>query len=76
LPGGGSSASYNGTSDGRGSGNEPMPKMNKGAGYGTTVSKEHVEVDSKANTTLDELADAGGASDDFKSKLKSSLSQP
>ena len=33
LPGGSSSASYNGTvGDGRSSGNEPMPKLNKGAG--------------------------------------------
>ena len=73
LPGGSSSASYNGSDDkgsGRAKGNEPMPKMNKGVAYGTTVSKEHVEVDSKANNTLDELADAGGASDDFKSKAK------
>ena len=65
LPGGGSSASYNGTSEGRNKGNEPMPKMNKGVGYGT-----HQVADTKANTTLDELADAGGASDDFKSKAK------
>ena len=65
LPGGGSSASYNGTSEGRGKGNPSMPKMNKGVGYGT-----HVVVDDKANDTLDELADAGGASDDFKAKAK------
>ena len=65
LPGGGSSASYNGTSDGRGKGNDPMPKLNKGAGYGT-----HAEADSKAGNTLDELADAGGASGDFKAKAK------
>ena len=65
LPGGGSSASYNGTKDGRSQGNEPMPKINKGAAYGT-----HVETDKKANDTLDELADAGGASDDFKAKAK------
>ena len=64
LPGGGSSASYNGTSEGRNKGNEPMPKLSKQASY------EHVEVDSKANSTLDELADAGGASNDFKSKAK------
>ena len=65
LPGGGSSAGYNGTADGRGKGNEPMPKLKKGAAYGT-----HVVVDDKANDTLDELADAQGASDDFKSKAK------
>jgi hypothetical protein len=65
LPGGSSSASYNGTKEGRNKGNEPMPKLNKGAGYGT-----HVQADNKANDTLDELADAGGASDDFKSKAK------
>ena len=66
LPGGGSSASYNGSvGDGRGKGNEPMPKMKKGAGYGT-----HQVADTKANTTLDELADAQGASDDFKSRAK------
>ena len=63
LEGGASSGSYNGTSDGRGSGNEPMPKL-KGASY------EHVEVNTKANHTLDELADAGGASGDFKAKAK------
>ena len=61
LPGGGSSASYNGTSDGRGKGNEPMPKLSNKASYGT-----HAEADNKAGNTLDELADAGGASDDFK----------
>ena len=65
LPGGGSSASYNGTSDGRGKGNEPMPKMKKGVAYGT-----HQVADTKANDTLDELADAQGASDDFKSRAK------
>ena len=65
LPGGSSSASYNGSGEGRGKGNEPMPKLNKGAGYGT-----HVVADNKANDTLDELADAGGASDDFKAKAK------
>jgi len=65
LPGGGSSASYNGTSDGRGKGNEPMPKLSNKASYGT-----HAEADEKAGNTLDELADAGGASDDFKSKAK------
>ena len=66
LPGGSSSASYNGSvGDGRGKGNEPMPKMKKGAGYGT-----HQVADTKANDTLDELADAQGASDDFKSRAK------
>ena len=70
LPGGSSSASYNGTSDGRGKGNEPMQKLSKGAGYGTSVAKEHVEADDKAKSTLDELADTQGASDDFKSRAK------
>ena len=65
LPGGSSSAKYSGTADGRGKGNEPMPKLPKGAAYGT-----HVEADTKANDTLDELADAQGASDDFKSRAK------
>ncbi len=65
LPGGSSSASYNGTGEGRGKGNEPMPKLNKGAAYGTQA-----EATEKANSTLDELADAGGASDDFKAKAK------
>ena len=64
LPGGSSSASYNGTSEGRNKGNEPMPKLKKGASY------DHVEANTKANTTLDELADAQGASDDFKSRAK------
>ena len=33
--------------------------------------KSHAEaIDAKAGNTLDELADAGGASDDFKSKAK------
>jgi hypothetical protein len=64
LEGGASSGSYNGTTNGGGSGKEPMPKLSKQASY------EHVEVDSKANSTLEELADAGGASDDFKSKAK------
>ena len=67
LDGGASSGSYNGTSDGRGAGNEPMPKL-KGASYGT--AKEHVEANAKANSTLEELADTQGASDDFKSKAK------
>jgi len=41
-----------------------MQKLPKGATY------EHVEADAKANSTLDELADAQGASDDFKSRAK------
>ena len=45
LPGGSSSASYNGTSEGRNKGNEPMPKLKKGASY------DHVEANTKANTT-------------------------
>ena len=66
LPGGGSSASYNGSvGEGRGKGNEPMPKLSSKASYGT-----HAEATEKANSTLDELADAGGASDDFKAKAK------
>ena len=65
LPGGSSSANYSGTVEGRGKGNEPMQKLPKGAAYGT-----HVVADNKANDTLDELADAQGASDDFKSKAK------
>ena len=64
LPGGSASARYSGTADGRGKGNEPMQKLPKGATY------EHVEADAKANSTLDELADAQGASDDFKSRAK------
>ena len=73
LPGGSSSASYNGSDDsgsGRAAGNEPMPKMKGDPAYGTKVSKEHVEIDSTANSTLEELADAQGASDDFKSRAK------
>ena len=81
LPGGGSSASYDGSvGEGRGKGNEPMPKINKGIGYGTKEEKsaptgsqdyaEHVEADEKAKSTLDELADAQGASDDFKTRAK------
>ena len=69
LPGGSSSASYDGTSDGRGKGNEPMPKLDSKASYGNTA-KEHVEVDSTANSTLEELADGQGASDDFKARAK------
>ncbi len=68
LPGGSSSASYDGTSDGRGKGNEPMEKLSSKASYGT--AKEHVEADEKAQSTLDELADGQGASDDFKARAK------
>ena len=66
-PGGASSGSYNGTEGGNSaSGKNPGPSKLKGdVAYGT-----HVQVDSKANDTLDELADAQGASDDFKSKAK------
>ena len=71
LPGGSSSASYNGSvGDARGKGNEPMPKLKSDAAYGTKVAKEHVAADEKANSTLEELADAQGASDDFKSRAK------
>jgi len=65
LEGGESSGSYNGVKgEGRGKGNEPMPKLSKQASY------EHVEVDSTAKSTLDELADGQGASDDFKARAK------
>lgn len=73
LPGGSSSASYDGTNEGRNKGNEPMPKINKNIAYGTTEQRtaaEHVETDERANSTLDELADAQGASDDFKTRAK------
>ena len=69
LEGGESSGSYDGSKgEGRGKGNEPMPKLSGKASYGT--AKEHVEVDSTANSTLDELADGQGASDDFKARAK------
>jgi len=66
-PGGTSSGSYDGTSSGNraSSGNAGPSKLKGDVAYGT-----HVEVDNKANDTLDELAQAQGASDDFKSKAK------
>ena len=66
-PGGSSSGSYNGTepSNSATSGNKGPTKLKGDVAYGT-----HVEVDNKANDTLDELAHAQGASDDFKSKAK------
>lgn len=62
LPGGSSSASYDGTKSGR---------SNKGIGkLKPSVAYEHSEVDETAGESLAELADDQGASDDFKMKAK------
>ena len=63
LPGGSSSASYDGTNSGRKG--APMPK-----GFDKNISYEHNEIDGTAGESLDELSDGAGASDDFKLKAK------
>ena len=64
LPGGKSSASYDGvTSSGRGG--------TKGEGkLPASVAYEHNQIDDTAGESLDELGDGAGASDDFKMKAK------
>ena len=62
LPGGSSSASYDGTNSGR---------SNKGIGkLKPSVAYEDTQIDDTAKESLSELADGSGASDDFKSKAK------
>ena len=62
LPGGSSSASYDGTNSGR---------SNKGIGkLKPSIAYEDTQIDSTAKESLEELADGTGASDDFKSKAK------
>ena len=61
LPGGSSSASYDGTNSGRKG--AAMPK-----GYEASVAYE--QIDNTAGESLDELGDGAGASDDFKMKAK------
>jgi hypothetical protein len=63
LPGGSSSASYDGTNSGRKG--SPTPK-----GYDKNIAYEHQEIDSTAGESLDELSDGAGGSDDFKVKAK------
>ena len=60
LPGGSSSASYNGTNSGRS--NEGVGKL--------PASVAYEQIDNTAGESLDELGSDNGASDDFKMKAK------
>ena len=60
LPGGSSSASYDGTNSGR---------SNKGEGK-LPASVAYEQIDSTAGESLDDLGDGAGASDEFKMKAK------
>jgi hypothetical protein len=62
LPGGSSSASYDGTNSGRhNEGEKKLP---------ASVAYEHQQIDDTAGESLEELADEREASDDFKVKAK------
>jgi hypothetical protein len=63
LPGGSSSASYDGTNSGR---------TNKGEGK-LKPSVAYEEIDNAAGESLDELGAGAGASDDFKTESKGHL---